>query len=176
MDYTAPVKATFELQRETIKSTQEALHQGAEFQQEFNQALLDGLDGDDEAQQRVIDSQREAILNTLDAVDSTLPGAEGATEEIRETVDEQFDQLLDNYEEVSENVTAELESGAESYEDLTVEYLDTLDEQLETVIEAHEDIEDQSVDAAEEVAEQLEELQKQVESVSTGLVEYTATE
>ena len=105
MDYTAPVKATFELQRETIKSTQEALHQDAEFQQEFNQALLDGLDGDDEAQQRVIDSQREAILDTLDEQLETIIEAheniEDQSVDAAEEVAEQLEDLQKQVEPVS---------------------------------------------------------------------------
>ncbi|MXR51631.1 hypothetical protein GRX03_08450 [Halovenus sp. WSH3] len=165
VDYTSPITATFELQRQTIKQSQEALEQGIQFQQDFNRALVGGLDGQEDAQRRVVELQRNAVLDALDTVEANIPGSEDATAEMRETVDEQFDQLLDNHEEAFETLTAEMEDGAESYENLVSEYLDTLDDQLEMLIDAHEGLEEQSVETAEELTEQLDQLQSQVEDV-----------
>lgn len=169
VDYTSPITATFELQREAIKQSQEALEQGIEFQQEFSKAVVDGLEGQEGAQRRVLEMQRDALFTTLDTLEENVPGTEGATEEIRETVDEQFDQLLENYEEAFEEVTSELGEGVESYDEFALDYLEAVDDQLEMVIGAHEDLESQSVEAAEQVTEQLEELQGQIEDIQTDL-------
>lgn len=176
VDYTSPITATFELQRQTIEQSQEALERGIEFQKDFNKALVDGLDGQEDAQRRVVELQREAILNTLETVETNVPGTEDATAEVRETVDEQFDQLLDNHEEAFENITAELEEGAETYENFVSEYLDALDDQLGMVIEAHEDLEEQSVETAEGITDQLDQLQSQVEDVQEQVTEIQSDE
>lgn len=165
VDYTSPITATFELQREAIKQSQKALEQGIEFQQEFSKAVVDGLEGQEGAQRRVLEMQRDALFTTLDTLEENVPGTEGATEEIRATVDEQFDQLLENYEEAFEEVTAELGEGVESYDEFALDYLEAVDDQLDMVIDAHEDLEAQSVEAAEQVTEQLEELQDQIDDV-----------
>jgi uncharacterized phage infection (PIP) family protein YhgE len=165
VDYTSPIAATFELQRQTIKQSQQALEQGIEFQRDFNRAVIDGLDGQEDAQRRVVELQREAILRTLDTVEANVPGAEDAMVEVRETVDEQFTQLLDDHEEAFENITAGIEDGTTTYDEFTSEYLNALNDQLEMVIDAHEDLESQSAEAAEEVTGQLERLQSQVEDV-----------
>ncbi|WP_436902067.1 hypothetical protein [Halovenus halobia] len=165
VDYTSPITATFELQRQTIKQSQEALEQGIEFQKDFNQAMVDGLDGQEDAQRRVVELQREALLNTLETVETNIPGAEDATAEVRSTVDEQFDMLLDNHEEAFESIASGIEDGSQTYDEFVADYLDALDDQLEMVIDAHEDLESQSVEAAEGVTEQLEELQGQLENV-----------
>ena len=165
VDYTSPITATFELQRQTIKQSQEALEQGIEFQKDFNQAMVDGLDGQEDAQRRVVELQREALLNTLETVETNIPGAEDATAEVRSTVDEQFDMLLENHEEAFENIASGIEDGTQTYDEFVADYLDALDDQLEMVIDAHEDLESQSVEAAEGITEQLEDLQGQLENV-----------
>ncbi len=165
VDYTSPITATFELQRQTIKQSQEALEQGIEFQKDFNQAMVDGLDGQEDAQKRVVELQREALLNTLETVETNIPGAEDATAEVRSTVEEQFDMLLENHEEAFETITSGIEDSTQTYDEFVADYLDALDDQLEMVIDAHEDLESQSVEAAEGVTEQLEELQDQLETV-----------
>lgn len=165
VDYTSPITATFELQRQTIEQSQEALEQGIEFQRDFSQALVDGLDGQEDAQRRAVELQREAILNTLETVETNVPGAEDATAEVRTTVDEQFDQLLENHEEAFENIAASVEDSTQTYDEFVAEYLDALDDQLEMVIDAHEDLESQSVEAAEGVTDQLGDLQTQLEDV-----------
>lgn len=165
VDYTSPITATFELQRQTIEQSQEALEQGIEFQKDFNQAMVNGLDGQEDAQRRVVELQREALLNTLETVETNIPGAEDATAEVRSTVDEQFDMLLENHEEAFENIASGIEDGTQSYDEFVADYLDALDDQLEMVIDAHEDLESQSVEAAEGITQQLEELQGQLENV-----------
>jgi len=165
VDYTSPITATFELQRQTIKQSQEALEQGIEFQKDFNRALAEGLDGQEDAQRRVVELQREALLDTLETVETNIPGAEDATAEVRTTVDEQFDQLLDNHKEAFESIASGIEDGTQTRDEFVADYLDALDDQLSMVIDAHEDLESQSVEAADGVTGQLEKLQTQLEAV-----------
>jgi len=176
VDYASPITATFELQRQTIEQSQQALERGIEFQRNFNSALVDGLDGQEDAQRRVVELQREAILNILETVEENVPGADDATEEVRATVDEQFDRLLENHGEAFESIAAGMEEGSESYDEFASEYLDALDDQLGMVIDAHDELETQSVEAAEEITDRLEKLQSQVEDVQTQVSEIQSRE
>lgn len=176
VDYTSPITATFELQRQTIEQSQEALEQGIEFQKDLNEAVVDGLDGQEDAQRRVVELQREAVLNTLEAVEANVPGSEDAMAEVRDTVDEQFAQLLENHEEAFESIAAGIEDSTNTYDEFASEYLAALNDQLGTVIDAHEDLEAQSVEAAEEVTDGLEQLQSQVEEVQQQITDIQSQE
>ncbi|MEF8813320.1 MAG: hypothetical protein V5A55_05825 [Halovenus sp.] len=171
VDYTRPVTTAFELQRRTIKQSQEALSQSIEFQKRFNEAVVDGMAGQESAQRRAVELQREAIHDALDALETNVPGAEDATAEVRDTVDEQFEQLLANHEEAFEDVTAELREGTETYDEFAVEYLDALDEQLALVVDAHEELEAQSTEVAEQLDQQFEELREQVQDMQDGTLD-----
>ena len=163
-DYTTPIEATFELQRQTLQQGHDALVQGVDLQKRFSNAVLDTLDTQEHLQRRVVELHRETVHNTLDAVEG-LPGAELTAEDVRADIDEGYDELLDGHAEAFETVAAEFETGVESYDEMTEEFLAAVEEQLDALVEAHEELEAQSVEATEEVAGQVEELQDQMEEV-----------
>ena len=164
-EYTTPVTTTFEMQRQAIKQGQNALEQGVEFQQTMSEALVDSMGSQESAQRRTVELSKTAFHSYLDAMESTIPGAAGSVEEVREAVDEQFEFLLENHAELFESIEEETREGMDAYDELAGDYLDAMDEQLEMVLDAHEDLEDQSIEAAEQVEDQLEQMQDQVEEV-----------
>lgn len=163
-DYTTPITATFELQRQAIAQSQRAMETGFEFQKEMATAALESLDVQETSQRQAVEFLQDNVHRTLDAMEG-IPGAAGMTEEVRATVDDQYAQLLDAHAEAFETIEDEVDEGADSYNEMMSEYLDTLDEQLDTLLDAHEEFENHSVEATEQVSEQVEELQDQVEDV-----------
>lgn len=164
VDYTSPITAAFEMQRQTLTQGQRAIEGGLELQKEMTYAAIDTLEVQETSQRQAVEFLQDSFHRTLDAVEG-LPGAAGMTDEIRTTVDEQYDELLGAHEDAFDTIESELDDGFETYDEMTVEYLDTLDEQLDNLLEAHEDLEAQSVEATEQVGDQVEELQEQVEDV-----------
>lgn len=163
-DYTTPITTTFELQRKTLTQSQQAIENGLQFQREMANAAIDTLEVQETSQRQAVEFLQDSIHRTLDAMEG-IPGAAGMTEEVRTTVDDQYEQLLEAHAEAFETMESEFGESLDSYDEMTAEYLDTLDEQLETMLEAHEEFEHQSVEATEQVSEQVEELQEQVEDV-----------
>jgi len=113
---TTPITTAFEAQRATIEQSQRAFEHSVEF-------------------------QRTAVHSYLDAVESTVPGASAAAEELRAAVDEQFEFLLDNHAEVFESVAAEYEDGLAAHDELTEDSLEALAEQVDLLVEAHDAVE-----------------------------------
>lgn len=162
--FTTPLSAAFEFQRTAIKQSQQALEQGVEFQKRFNSVLVDSLESQESLQRKGVELNRNAVHTYLDAVEAAVPGTTGNVEEVRETVDEQYDALLDNHAEVFDSVEAEFAEGIETYDEATAEYIEAVDEQIETLIEAHEETEDRTLDAFDQLQTQVEEFQGQVET------------
>jgi len=163
-DYTTPIEAAFELQRQSLKQGQDVLVQGVDLQQRVNRAVVGTLDSQEKLQRRVVELHRETVHSTLDAVEG-VPGAELVGADVRADIDDAYDELLDGHAEAFGTVADELESSVEAYDEMTDEFLAAMDEQLDMLVEAHEELEVQSVEATEEVAGQVEELQGQVEEV-----------
>jgi len=166
VDYTTPVTTAFEAQRATIEQGQKALEQSVTFQQQLNQAMLGSLESQESAQRRGVELSQTAVHTYLDTLEASVPGVEPAVEELRNTVDEQFEFLLENHAEAFDAAEEEFGEGVDTYDEMTADTLEALDDQLSMLIEAHEDLETQSVEAVEGMADQVEDLQAQVEEVS----------
>ena len=82
-----PISAGFELQRKVIEASRKAVEEGIEFQQEFSETLVEGVETTEDAQSQGVEMTRNALHTYLDAVESTMPGAEKPVSEIRSTVD-----------------------------------------------------------------------------------------
>jgi methyl-accepting chemotaxis protein len=164
-DYTTPIEATFELQRQAVEGSHQAMQQGVEFQKRMNEAALEGFEAAESTQRNVVELQREAFHSMLDAVEANVPGAVSATDELRDMVDEGYDELLDVHSDTFDTFLGEYEGSMDTQAEMTEEYLDAMEEQFDLLLEAHEEIEDQSVEATEQVGEQVGELQEQMEEV-----------
>lgn len=163
-DYTTPITTTFELQRRTLAQGQRAIEGSIQFQREMANAAIDTLELQEASQRQAVEFLQDSVHRTLDAFEG-IPGAAGMTDEIRTTVDEQYEELLEGHAEAFDTVESEFGGSLDAYDEMTAEYLDTLDEQLDTLLEAHEEFEHQSIEATQQVGEQVEELQEQVEDV-----------
>ena len=171
MNYTNPVRTTFELQRQTIESSHRALERGVETQRRLAEAVVDGMETTETAQRRTVELSRQAAHNTLDAVEAGLPGMEEAVAELRGTVDEGYDLLLENHAETFEGAVSGYENGLDATDEYVDGALDALDEQLAALVEAHEELEAQSVEAAGRFGTQVEKLQADVEEMQEQLRE-----
>lgn len=164
-EYTTPVTTAFQMQRQSIEQSQKVFAQGLSFQKNVTEAFIGSLDSQESAQRRGVELAQTAFHSYLDTIESAVPGVTPTVEEVRASVDEQYEFLLENHAETFENVEAELAESADAYDEMTEEVLTAMNEQVDLLVEAHEDLEDQSVEAAEEWGTQIEELQDQVEEV-----------
>lgn len=172
-EITNPISMAFEVQRNTIEQGQTAVEQTVDRQSGLNQAFLESVDSQVDLQQRGVEISRTAVHTYLDAVSSLSsstmdslwsPSTDvGAVDEIRATIDDQYDALLSSHEVGFEAVSAELENGVESYDDLLAENLNIYATQIEAVLESHEELEEQTIANAEELIEQVDELQSELE-------------
>ena len=161
-DESTPISRAFDLQRKTIERGQEAMKQGFEFQQRVNEALVRGVESGTDVNDRGAEMTRDALHNTLDAIEQMVPDAGGNLDQVRESIDEQFDAAKDASEQASEQAVEFTEESLSSVEEASESYLDSVDEQLDTMLSAHEDLEDQTLQFIEETEAQMEELQEQV--------------
>ncbi len=171
VDYTSPVKATFELQRKSIKQSHEAFQQTMQMQQHMSEAAVDSLDAQESLQRSTVELQQDLIHSMLDAVEANVPGTADAVLELRETVDEQYAVLLENHEELFASFSSEFEESFDAADELGEEYLTMLEDQLDVVYETHEELEGQSIEAVTEMQTQFEELQEQAEEMQQQMQE-----
>jgi len=98
-----------------------------------------------------------------------LPATAGHTDDVRESVDEQFARLLDNHADIFEALLSDVEGSTGMYDDVTDDVLAAVDDQFDLLVEAHEELEGQSVEATEAFAGSIEEMQAQVEWFAEGM-------
>ena len=161
--FTTPVSTAFEIQRNAIRQSQQAIESGVEFQKRLNAAALDGLDATEEAQRGTVEMTENAVHSYLDVVEATVPGAASITGQVRESVDGQFDTLYQAHEEAFDATEGEFAKGVDAYDEMTVEYLAALNDQVEALLDAHEEIEGQTLESFQLIETQFEELQAQFE-------------
>jgi len=171
VDYTQPVRATFELQRKSLEQGQEALEQTVDFQRRVGEAAVDSLNAQESVQHSAVELHQEVLFGALDAIETNVPGAEDAVVDLREGLKEQYDVLLDNHGELFANMSKEIEESVDNVEEFSDDALEAFDEQLDLLFEAHEELEAQSVDAAEEIGDQFDEIQEQAEEMQAQVQE-----
>lgn len=154
-DY-APITSAFELQRTAIEQSREAVERMIDFQHQWNEAVVSGTEMTGEFYGQGIETSRRAMHGYLDVVETTFPGSDDAVTQIRETIDEQFDQLEAQQREAMDLA----EDSIGDAEDAPEAYLDALDDQLDVLIDAHEQTEERTVEALEQIETQLEQLQE----------------
>lgn len=173
VDYTQPIKTTFEMQRKSLEQGQQALERTFGLQNRVGEAAVDGLETQESVQRNAVELQKEFVHNVLDSVEANVPGTEEMVVELRDMLDDQYDVVLDSHEELFANLTGDVEEGIEAVDEMSDEYFEMLEEQLDALYEAHEELEVQSVEAVDETQEQLGELQSQVEEMQVQMQEAT---
>ncbi|WP_265111105.1 hypothetical protein [Halosolutus halophilus] len=159
----SPVSAVFDLQRNAIEQTHEAVKRGVDTQQEFGEAFVD-FGPAKQANERSYDAVRTVVDVYFDAVESTTPGQQEILGDFRATVDEQLDATEANQAEAIEAVEANAQEGSESVDELFERVIVALDEQFEAVLDAHAGVEDQTLAVFEGIEDNLEELQAEFET------------
>lgn len=156
-DDSNPMTNVFELQRTAIEQSRDAFEQIIEFQLQFTDAVVSGTEATSDLYLQGIETSRRALHTYLDAIDATLPRADDAVAQIRDTIDEQFDQLEDQQQEA----TAAIEESIDDTEDASEAYLDTLDDQLDVLLDAHKQTEERTIEALEQIETQVEQIQEE---------------
>jgi len=157
------LSAVFDLQRNAIEQTQEAVKRGVDTQQAFGEAFVD-FGPAKQTNERSYDAVRTVVDVYFDAIESTTPGQQDLLGDFRTTVDEQLDALEANQVEAIESIEANAQEGSESVEELSERVIVALDEQFEAVLDAHADVEEQTAEAFEGFEGDLEELQAEFET------------
>lgn len=161
---TSPVSSVFDLQRNAIEQTREAVKRGAEAQQEFGKELVD-FSPVKQANDRSYEAVRSIVEAYFEAIESVTPVEQDQLDEFHASIEEQLDTLEANQTEAVETAEANVREGIESI-DSPEEFMAVLDEQFEAVLEANEDVKDQTVEAFKEFEGNLEELQDEFEALS----------
>lgn len=149
----SPVSAVFDLQRNAIEQTHEAVKRGVETQQEFGEAFVD-FGPAKQANERSYDAVRTVVDGYFDAVESTTPGQQDLLGDFRATVDEQLDALEANQLEAVEA----FEGFEGNLAELQAEFETQLAQFEEQVTELQQHVEDVH-DDIDEIAEQQAEAQ-----------------
>lgn len=169
-EYSSPVSIAFELQRNTIESTQEAIENSVRVQKQFNDAVVDGFDPVRGASERSTELARTGVDTYFNAIESVLPAGSGVGE-LREMTHEQLDLFEESQLDTIEQFESGLHESTDSTAEMLDEFLDALDEQVTSLLETHEDLEDQTVETLERLEEGIEELQSEFEARSEEMQE-----
>ena len=93
-DDDSPLETLFELQRSTIRQTEDALDSALEVPADLSDTLYGGLDTQREVQEQVLHMTRQSIHTSLDAAESVTTGS-ATLDDLRDSVDETFETLED---------------------------------------------------------------------------------
>jgi DNA repair exonuclease SbcCD ATPase subunit len=161
-DEPSPIGTLFQLQRETIKQTEDVIENVMTLPREMSDTVYSGVDTHQDVQKQALRLSRQSVHTSLDAAES-VSGGSSTLEDLRDSVDETFDTLEEQSDEAYDTIDEEYDSVGESYDEFSEDALENLSTQLDFLIDLNEDLEGQLVDAVEEFTEQLEELQDQLD-------------
>jgi uncharacterized phage infection (PIP) family protein YhgE len=161
-DDNAPLSTLFELQRNTIRQTEDVLESALSVPREVGDSLHAGVETQQELQGRALGLTRESVHTSLDAAEA-ISGDSETLDDLRESVDETFDTLEEQQEQAFDTVDEEYDALGETYDEFSDDTLETLSEQIDLLVDLNEGLEDQLVDSLEEVTEQFEDLQEELE-------------
>lgn len=165
---TTPITAFFQLQRDTIRGTEEVFEAALDAPREFGEAFnLTGESGR-ETRDQTLEISRESLYRSLDAVES-LPGPTPGINDLRESVDETFDELEAQNADACSTVTAE-------YETLESNLQEIIQEQMELYVEFNEELETQLVETVETMSEGLGEATAAPSETAAEITEIEITE
>ena len=144
----SPVSAVFDLQRNAIEQTHEAVKRGLDTQQELGEVFID-FGPAKQVNERYYDAIRTVVDVNFDTVESTMPGQQDLLSDFRASVNEQLDALEANQLEALEVIEGNAQVGSETVDELCERLIVSLDEQFEAVLDAHKDAEDQTFEVFE---------------------------
>ncbi|MFW5965603.1 MAG: hypothetical protein ACOCP3_02515 [Halodesulfurarchaeum sp.] len=165
----SPFGAVFEMQRELIDRSLEVAEESVSAPAEVGSAMQSRADEHVDVHQRAITVGRQQIEAILDAMEAAIPSEEASLENLRESVDEGFDDLLAAHDEAVESREQAVKAGIDEYETAVEDVLEFLDTQLDLLNRANEDFGSRTVDALEALLGQYENLQADIQSRSEDL-------
>ncbi|MDY6818301.1 MAG: hypothetical protein SVG88_06530 [Halobacteriales archaeon] len=145
------ITTVFDMQRSAIEQAQKAFKRTADLQVEASDALESSLEAQKSLQKQSTAMSERLVLSYLDTVASSAPGEEVDVEELKATVEEQFDALDEVQDDTWEAVTNTLEEVESTSESFTDQYVETVDAAFDSFLDAHERVESQMTEAAEAV-------------------------
>lgn len=150
-----PFTSMFEMQRRTLRQTQQTLEQSTGIQREMTDALLDAMDAQEETQKKGIGAMKSATEASLAAVESMTPADAAAFEGVHTAVDEQFEVFDEAHGQLWNTFERNVRESADAYENANERYLSLVTDSLNVMLEANRQWEEGSV-AAETVREERE--------------------
>lgn len=145
------ITTVFDMQRTAIEQAQKAFNRTADLQVEASDAIESGLDAQKSLQKQSTAMSKRLVLSYFDTVASSMPGEEVDVEELKTTVEEQFDTLDEVQDETWESVMKALDEAESTSDRFTEQYVETVDAAFDNFLDAHERIEAQMTEAAEAV-------------------------
>lgn len=144
--YTTPLEAVFEMQRQTIEQTGKMAETAVTVPKELGERFR--MSGEDAREMRTnaIEASRESAHRALDMVESVSSGSANV-EEFRDRLDDAFDAVENQQAAYCETFDAEYEQ----FEDRVSE---NVDEQVTFFLELNDELEDQVLDFVEQVTEE----------------------
>lgn len=171
----SPVELLFEIQRDTIRQTEEVIESFVETSTELGDSVADSMETQRDLQEQALEVVRDSTHQSLDAAEQIfettssvegLPSGAENFDEVRDTVDNTFDSLLEQQSEAFDAIDGQ-------HEQLSEETLENLGTQIDLLIEFNERIEGQLVDTAERFVEQAEEADDLTETFEEQLEQLT---
>ena len=146
---TTPIEATFEMQRQSIKQTQQLFEQGLELQRNaLGTFRQNDISAQRSAQQQGAEFLQQLVNAQLDAVKSSVNG-----DEVRSALNSQFY----DFEAAQDEAWDEFESGfVEAFDELSRQQKHVIAQSVEAFLDAQQDAErqtEQAVQADEETTE-----------------------
>ncbi|WP_336365191.1 helix-hairpin-helix domain-containing protein [Halalkalicoccus salilacus] len=121
---TTPIEATFEMQRQSIKQTQQLFEQGLELQQNALETFLqNGISAQHSAQKQGTELLQQLVNAQFDAFESAVD-----EDEIRSAADEQFEQ---NAKYTQQLINAQYEQGTELLQQLVNAQFDAFESAID---------------------------------------------
>lgn len=167
--YATPFRMMFEMQRSATEMGRRMLDGGRSIQRDVAEGTRTGLRTQEFAQQQAMELARLAAQNYLTAFKMTMPASESEVDEMKRSVDAQFDDLRRAHADAFDG----LEANVDDYEELSEEYLETLQGGTRVATDVQRRTESETVRWAEELGDATERTSEAIAEGVEGATEAT---
>jgi hypothetical protein len=161
---TNPFEAVVSIQQTTLEQTHEALTESMDAQKDLVDSIVDNLESIERAQQQGTELSREALLASIDSIETVNPDAD--IEDLRSGIEAQFDTFEQSHESQWDAITELTEQSRDSFEETADTYAEMVDSSFEQFLDAHEQVGEQAADATEQTIEATTELTEETSQAS----------
>lgn len=127
-----PFGVALELQRELVDTGRQAAETGVDIQDALARSVVDSIESQREAQQRILGVQYMTLRRTIRRTDEELPGST-TTDDLLRDFDGQLANLQADQDEAIDTLVDTLEVTSDAVEGLALGSLGTAEEQLEAL-------------------------------------------